>query len=80
MNFSEMKDQGINGVNWYFNRNWNRDDVMNMDEISDEVHSTLKMVHTFILTLSIFLSFYLIANSRIKMLQFMKLLFDISLL
>uniref|UniRef100_M1DIE4 Bax inhibitor 1 n=1 Tax=Solanum tuberosum TaxID=4113 RepID=M1DIE4_SOLTU len=43
MNFSEMKDQVINGVKWYFNRNWNRDDVMNMDEISDEVHSTLKM-------------------------------------
>ncbi|XP_015160887.1 bax inhibitor 1-like [Solanum tuberosum] len=45
MNFSEMKDQVINGVKWYFNRNWNRDDVMNMDEISDEVHSTLKMVY-----------------------------------
>jgi len=68
MNFSEMKDQAINGVKWYFNRNWNRDDVMNMDEISDEVHSTLKMVHTFIITLSIFLSFYLIVKVRIKML------------
>ncbi|WMV38811.1 hypothetical protein MTR67_032196 [Solanum verrucosum] len=43
MNFSEMKDEAINGVKWYFNRNWNRDDVMNMDEISDELHSTLKM-------------------------------------
>ncbi|WMV38820.1 hypothetical protein MTR67_032205 [Solanum verrucosum] len=43
MNFSEMKDQAINGVKWYFNRNWNRDDVMNMDEISDELHSTLEM-------------------------------------
>ncbi|KAH0650779.1 hypothetical protein KY289_031022 [Solanum tuberosum] len=45
MNFSEMKDEAINGVKWYFNRNWNRDDVMNMDEISDELHSTLKMVY-----------------------------------
>ncbi|KAH0650797.1 hypothetical protein KY290_031645 [Solanum tuberosum] len=45
MNFSEMKDQAINGVKWYFNRNWNRDDVMNMDEISDELHSTLEMVY-----------------------------------
>ncbi|XP_055824135.1 bax inhibitor 1-like [Solanum dulcamara] len=45
MNFSEMKEQVINGVKWYFNRNWNRDDVMNMDEIPDEVHTTLKMVY-----------------------------------
>uniref|UniRef100_M1DDN9 Uncharacterized protein n=1 Tax=Solanum tuberosum TaxID=4113 RepID=M1DDN9_SOLTU len=43
MNFSEMKDRVINGVKWYFNKNWNRDDMMNTDEISDEVHSTLKM-------------------------------------
>ncbi|WMV38805.1 hypothetical protein MTR67_032190 [Solanum verrucosum] len=28
-----MKDEAINGVKRYFNRNWNRDDVMNMDEI-----------------------------------------------
>ncbi|KAK4714002.1 hypothetical protein R3W88_019909 [Solanum pinnatisectum] len=45
MNFSEMKDEAINGVKWYFNRNWNRDDVMNMDEISNELHSTLEMVY-----------------------------------
>ncbi|XP_055824165.1 bax inhibitor 1-like isoform X2 [Solanum dulcamara] len=41
MNFSEA----INAVKWYFNRNWNRDDMMNFDEIPDEVHRNLKKVY-----------------------------------
>ncbi|XP_055824528.1 bax inhibitor 1-like [Solanum dulcamara] len=45
MNFSEMKEQVINSVTRYFNRDWNRDDMMNSDEIPDEVHTTLQMVY-----------------------------------
>lgn len=42
-----MKVQVTNGVNSYFNRNWNRENLMNLDEIPDEVHTRLKKVHTF---------------------------------
>uniref|UniRef100_M1CPK6 Uncharacterized protein n=1 Tax=Solanum tuberosum TaxID=4113 RepID=M1CPK6_SOLTU len=62
MNFSEMKDQAINGVKWYFNRNWNRDDVMNMDEISDELHSTLEMIHS---VLILFMGYLVIYSQEI---------------
>ncbi|XP_055824098.1 bax inhibitor 1-like [Solanum dulcamara] len=45
MNFSDMKIQAINAVKWYFNRNWNIEDMMNSDEIPDEVLRTLKKVY-----------------------------------
>ncbi|KAL3363726.1 hypothetical protein AABB24_012783 [Solanum stoloniferum] len=45
MNFSGMKLRAINGVKSYFNRTWNFDDMMNIDEIPHEVHTRLKKVY-----------------------------------
>ncbi|KAM3301422.1 bax inhibitor 1-like [Capsicum chacoense] len=34
----------MNAVNSYFKRNWNKDDIMNLDEIDLDIHRTLKKV------------------------------------
>uniref|UniRef100_M1BGL9 Uncharacterized protein n=1 Tax=Solanum tuberosum TaxID=4113 RepID=M1BGL9_SOLTU len=51
MNFSDMKLQIINGVKWYFNRNWNRNDMMNFNEIPEQVHTTLMKNTRFLLSM-----------------------------
>ncbi|KAH0655987.1 hypothetical protein KY285_030869 [Solanum tuberosum] len=50
MNFLDMELQIINGVKWYFNRNWNQNDMMNFNEIPEQVHTTLMKVEHRVLT------------------------------
>ncbi|WMV38806.1 hypothetical protein MTR67_032191 [Solanum verrucosum] len=57
MNLSDMTLQIINGVKWYFNRNWNRIDMMNFDEIPEQVHTTLMKVY-----LSLFCAYFWILH------------------
>ncbi|KAM3221693.1 bax inhibitor 1-like [Capsicum annuum] len=35
----------MNALNSYFKRNWNKDDIMNLDEIDLDIHRTLKNVY-----------------------------------
>ncbi|CAN4084513.1 unnamed protein product [Withania somnifera] len=66
----------MNGLNSYFKRNWNRDDMMNLDEIPLEVHATLKKVYLMLFcvmlsaTFGCFLNWFSLAGGRFTVLSF----------